>query len=702
MIDVHREAFKVEAQELLVELETALLELDECPGDQELIQRTFRALHTIKGSGAMFGFEEVSKFTHQVETAFDQVREGRLKVTSDLVNLTLAARDQIRDMLEESRNPQEAAQGALRAAEIIEKLQTFTLPVEPEPATPTVVTGPAGILRRYHIRFRPFPEVLLTGANPLLLFRELGDMGVLQIGADVSGLPELSQMDPETSYLGWDLVLDTKCPLDAVRGVFIFFEDDCELSVEEESGGQADPALGAQKCAALALDIVPAELKREPWTLGSVDARRDPYSVGGDKASLRVAIERVDSLINFVGELVTVQARLSQLAARSDTSELRIAAEEIERLTSGLRDNAISMRMLPLKATFDRFRRLVHDLTRELGKEVEFSTEGADTELDKTVIDQLNDPLMHLIRNSMDHGVGSPEERLAASKPRAGRIRLSAAYSGANVLISVSDDGKGLDVHAIRARAIEKGIIPPDAQLSDSEIHALILAPGFSTAKQVTDLSGRGVGMDVVRRSVEALRGMLEISSKPGLGTTVTLRLPLTLAIIDGLLSRVGDAHFVLPLSNVLECVELSSADLRQAHGKPLADVRGELVPYVRLREYFRIPGVRPEIEQIILVETAEGRFGFAVDEVLGDHQTVIKNLGRLYREVQMISGATILGSGTVALILDPHRLVQNLLRAISHTQHSNLQPARGVNGIQSETKQTQLLNRKETPIHVT
>jgi two-component system, chemotaxis family, sensor kinase CheA len=701
MIDVHRETFKVEAQELLIELETALLELDRKPGEMELIQRTFRALHTIKGSGAMFGFDAISKFTHQLETVFDQVRDGRLRVTADLINLTLAARDQIRGMLEENAQPHDAE----RSAEILEKLQAFVIPSGrgPAPSAPPAAAQIAK-LRRFRILFRPFHEILLQGANPLLLFRELLDFGRLEVRADVTGFPQLKDMDPESSYLGWDLLLETQHSMDMVRGVFIFFEGDCDLTIEEQ------PGAGEEQAEQLPAVIDPTEAadssaplptpKKEPWTLGSLDTRRDAYSAGGDKISIRVALERVDKLINFVGELVTVQARLSQIAAVSETPELRLIAEEVDRLSSGLRENAMSMRMLPLKATFERFRRLVHDLTRDLGKEVEFSTEGADTELDKIVIDQLNDPLLHLIRNSMDHGIGSPEERVAAAKPRAGRIRLSAAYSGANVLISVADDGKGLNVDAIRARAVEKGLIASDAQLSDAEIHALIMAPGFSTAKQVTDLSGRGVGMDVVRRNVEALRGLLEIHSLPGRGTTITLRLPLTLAIIDGLLVRVDAAHFVIPLSNVLECVELTTQDLRQAHGKPLANLRGELVPYIRLREYFLIPGERPSIEQIILVESAHGRYGFAVDEVLGDHQTVIKNLGRLYRDVHVVSGATILGNGSVALILDPHRLVQNAVLASSHGKRSNGRERRPANGVPAGAPQP--ISRKEDGIHVT
>jgi len=298
----------------------------------------------------------------------------------------------------------------------------------------------------------------------------------------------------------------------------------------------------------------------------------------------------------------------------------------------------------------------------ELNKQVALTIEGAGTELDKTVIDQLNDPLVHLIRNSMDHGIETPEERVAAGKPAAARIHLSAEHAGAHVLIRVADDGRGLNIEAVRARAIEQGLIGPNAQLSDSDIVALILEPGFSTAREITDVSGRGVGMDVVRRSVEALRGRIEVASKPGAGVTVTLRLPLTLAIIDGLLVRVGRNNFVLPLANSLECIELTARDIRDAHGNHIANVRGQIVPYIRLGEYFQIETERPEREQVMVVETEQGRYGFAVDQVLGDHQTVIKNLGRFYRNVQVVSGATILGDGTVALIVDPHRLVQNVI----------------------------------------
>jgi two-component system, chemotaxis family, sensor kinase CheA len=416
-----------------------------------------------------------------------------------------------------------------------------------------------------------------------------------------------------------------------------------------------------------------------------------------------VSAEKLDELVNLVGELVTVQARLSAVSTRRDDPDILAISEEIDRLTTELRENSMSIRMLPIRNTFERFRRLVHDLGIDLHKEVDLALEGADTELDKTVIDQLNDPLVHLVRNSMDHGIETPDERRAAGKPPTATIRLSALHPGAQVLIRVSDDGRGLDVEAVRRRAIEQGLIEASAQLTESELFSLILAPGFSTAREVTDVSGRGVGMDVVRRSVEALRGTIEIQSKPGAGLSVTLRLPLTLAIIDGLLVRVGQAHFILPLANSRECVELTRQDIQNAHGNHLATVRGETIPYIRLSEYFEMPTPPPEREQIMVVETDDGHYGLVVDEVLGNHQTVIKNLGRLYHDVQMVSGATILGNGTVALIIDSHRLVQNAVHMAAQNKRADREKSRRKLATPSQpSTQTNAFTQKENRINVT
>jgi len=673
--DQFKQSFREEAREILVELEAALLELNGNRGDLEVVGRVFRALHTIKGSGAMFGFEDLAAFTHNLENAFDEVRNGRLEVSSELVDLTLSALDQIRGMLEEGATGAPAADPGA-CAEILAHVRRLTGKpedgqTEKKTAAPTK-TITEGKMREWHILFAPGPDMMLCGANPLLLLRELRGLGGLSVKASMAAIPPLAELDPERCYISWEMVLATTADVDAIRDVFIFVEDSCELSIESASALEFGPASSPEQSSAQGGDESALECEADKAAMALNEKRvpqggRRIYDTPDNAASLRVPSAKLDQFVNLVGELVTVQARLSELVARYDDPEIAAVSEDIERLTSSLRENSMNIRMMPIRATFEKFRRLVHDLARDLGKDVELTMEGIDTELDKTVIDQLGDPLMHLIRNSMDHGIGSPEVRTAHGKRPTANVHLSARHSGASVLISVSDDGNGIDVEAVRRRAVEKGLVDAGAQLTQAETFALLFQPGFSTAKTVTDVSGRGVGMDVVRQRVDSLRGSIEVVSKPGLGTTVTLRLPLTMAIIDGLLVSIGEAGFVVPLANILECIELTRADVLAANGKRLAHVRGELIPYIRLREHFDIRTQRPEIEQIIIIATEAGRYGFVVDQVLGNCQTVIKNLGRFYRHVQVVSGATILGNGTVALILDPERLVQDAVRTIAH-----------------------------------
>ena len=676
-VDQFKQSFREEAREILVDLEAALLELNERPAEMELVGRIFRALHTIKGSGAMFGFENLALFTHNLETAFDEVRNGRLEVTGALVDLTLSALDQIRAMVEDGSGV--TGGDAEQCAAILSRVRQMTgklkggekIGVSVEKRPVAVIAEP---LHEWRISFHPGPGMLGNGSNPLLLLQELAGLGGLAVRASVEGLPPFGELEPERCYVGWEMVLTSSAPQEAIRDCFIFVEDLCELVIEPaaEKPASALPAAPVAVVAAGATAVMSAEeraLCEADRTAQALEEKRTPqggrrtYDKPDNASSLRVPAAKLDQFVDLVGELVTVQARLSEMAMRRDDVEFSAVAEEIERLTASLRENSMNIRMMPIRATFEKFRRLVHDLARDLGKDVELTIEGAETELDKTVIDQLGDPLMHLIRNSMDHGIESPEKRAERGKNHSARIHLSARYAGASVLIGVADDGGGINADAVRLKAVERGLISADAQLSDQQCFALIFEPGFSTAKQVTDISGRGVGMDVVRQKVEALRGSIDVESKPGEGTRVTLRLPLTLAIIDGLLVSVAEAFYVLPLANTLECIELSSRDIAESNGKHVVNVRGEIVPYIRLREYFHVPTARPEIEQVMIVETEEGRYGFVVDMVLGDCQTVIKSLGRFYRHVQILSGATILGNGKVALILDPYRLVQDVLR---------------------------------------
>jgi two-component system, chemotaxis family, sensor kinase CheA len=670
--DQFKNAFREEGREVLADLESALLELNESRGDLELVGRVFRALHTIKGSGAMFGFEDLAAFTHNLESAFDEVRNGRLTIGAELIDLTLSALDQIRAMLEEGEGVAPAADPSA-CAEILAKVQHLTGKPEGRPAEKKTAAAPiertGGAVREWTIRFAPGPDMMRCGANPLLLLRELRELGGLSARASMAAIPPIAELDPERCYVSWEMALATTAGRDAIRDVFIFVEDNCELTIEP-APTDAEASAQENEAAASAADQTARALEESRAPSGG----RRTYDKPDNASSLRVPAAKLDQFVDLVGELVTVQARLSEIAAKHDDIEISSVSEEIERLTASLRENSMTIRMMPIRATFEKFRRLVHDLARDLGKNVELTIEGADTELDKTVIDQLSDPLMHLIRNSMDHGIGSPEARAANGKRPTATVHLSARHSGASVLIGVSDDGNGIDVEAVLSRATEKGLTTADASLSEAEIFAFIFQSGFSTAKTVTDVSGRGVGMDVVRQRVDSLRGSIDVASKRGEGTSVTLRLPLTLAIIDGLLVSIGEASFVLPLANILECIELTRADIEAANDKHMANVRGEIVPYIRLREHFNIRSERPAIEQIMIVATEQGRYGFVVDRVLGNCQTVIKNLGRFYRHVQVVSGATILGDGTVALILDPERLAQDAVRAI--TQRARGHPA--------------------------
>lgn len=669
-----RNGFREEAGEILAELESALLKLQQNPDDDGLLGAIFRGLHTLKGSGAMFGFDTLAAFVHDLESAFDQVRGGRLKAGSELIDLTLSALDHVPGLLAEDENRAAESESVARA-ELLGKVRQLARIPEPvkdgKDARPIPAEGSATQeeekTQDWRIYFAPAPELMRSGANPLLLLRELRQLGNLSVTASAEAVPALKELDPERCYVSWHMDLRTAEGLDAIRDVFIFVEDECELSIEAVESGEA------------AQEETPVSSESGDKSGALVAGRPEsPISRAHEKhdivSSLRVPAAKLDRLVNLVGEMVSVQAHLSEVASRRDDPEIAAVSEEIERLTSALRDNSMNIRMVPIRSTFEKFRRLVHDLARDLRKEVELTIEGADTELDKTVIEQLGEPVMHLIRNSMDHGIEAPEVRAARGKPPTARVHLSARYAGASVLIGVSDDGAGIDATKVRQRAVERGLVAADADLTESEVFALIFRPGFSTAQQVTDVSGRGVGMDVVHQKVESLRGTIEVTSKPGEGTRVTLRLPLTLAIIEGLLVSVAEAWFVLPLAATLECVELTRAEIERNGRQRLAHVRGEIIPYIRLRDHFGISGATPEIEQIMLVETSLGRYGFAVDRVVGNLQTVIKPLGRFYRHVQTVSGATILGDGNVALILDPERLVQDSVRGASHAPRG--QPA--------------------------
>jgi two-component system chemotaxis sensor kinase CheA len=471
-------------------------------------------------------------------------------------------------------------------------------------------------------------------------------------------VPFLDEMDPERCFLKWDVTLHSRCDRDAIDDVFIFVQDEMKLVCTPLMAAASAPPLAP--IAAPAGDPPPdpgIDHARHPAP--QIERKREEPKRADDKANatVRVQAERLDELMDRVGELVIAQARLSQLASATDDIAIKAIAEEIERLAASLRDTTMGARMVPIGSLFGRFRRLVHDLSRDLGKPVEFVTAGEETELDKTMIERLADPLVHLIRNAIDHGIEDQADRSASGKTEVGRIEIEATHAGAQVLVTVRDNGAGLNTARIRAKAEEQGLLAPGATVSDQDIHQFLFHPGFSTAQAVSALSGRGVGMDVVKRTIEAMRGSIEISTTAGKGTTVTLRLPLTLAIIEGLLIRVGEGRYIIPLSAVEECAELTAADER-ARGRDFLNMRGDLVPFVRLRALFDVAGVAERHQKIIIVSTGETRVGLVADQIIGSHQSVIKSLSKLHSQVTMFSGATILGDGSAALILDVAQLI--------------------------------------------
>ncbi len=634
------DTYRQEAAELLEQLEQTLLDLEASPDNADLVDTAFRALHTIKGSGAMFGFDRVAAFTHHVETAFDLVRKGQLPASSKLIAIALAAKDQIRQLIEQ---PDAAAVDDAEA--ILRELRDLTAATAERGADPhrTASARPT-----WRLRFRLPPDAMAKGTNPLLLLDELRELGPCTVQADNSTVPPIEGLDPTECHVGWDVTFTSEQRRATIEQVFLFVRDDMQLELT-----QLEPDQAASPTATTA---APPQ-----------NTRAETHG-GPDTNGIRVPAARLDELMDRVGELVIAQSRLKQVAATSGDTQVKSVAEEIERLALELRDSTMGARMVPISQLFSRFRRLVHDLSCELDKDITLITCGEETELDKTLIDRLADPMIHLIRNSIDHGIEAPQQRLAAGKPAQGHITLTARHLGHEVLISITDDGKGLDRARILERAEETGLLPAGAKPADSELFQLLFLPGFSTAREVTSLSGRGVGMDVVRRAIEALRGHIAITSSPNQATEITLHLPLTLAIIDGLLVRVGTGRYVIPLAAVEECVELTSADDARSHGHCFLNLRNSLVPFLRLRELFNVATEPEPYPKVVIVASGERRVGLVVDQVIGDHQTVIKSLSKLHANVATFSGATILGDGAVALILEVAHLVEH------DQQHDRLQ----------------------------
>ena len=659
------EIFRLEAQDVLEQLEQTLLDLGDSLDDHNLIDSAFRALHTIKGSGAMFGFSEVAEFVHEFETAFDRVRKGDAVPSADLVSVSLDAKDHIATLIAEPEVHAAVGEPILdRLRTIVGSGKSQVYTQENGNIVDTIASDLSGEeTEGWNIRFNLPGDSLSLGANPVLLLNELRELGSCSVRANTNSIPTLEDLEPDICFLSWEVTLLGDCSKEAIEEVFLFVSDGMDLEISPIT----------PKAEEVVDDIVDtsSEVVKDGVDPSGekTDLRKGPSR---GSSSLRVAAERLDELLDHVGELVIAQARLSQISYDSRDSGLMGVTEEIERLSAGLRDITMGIRMIPIGTLFNRFRRLVHDLSSDLGKNVDFATTGEQTELDKTVIESLADPLVHIIRNSIDHGLESPQSRVAAGKNEKGTVRLSAAHEGAEVAISVSDDGTGLNTDHIRRKAEEMGLISPDTLLSDNELHRMIFHPGFSTAQKITSVSGRGVGMDVVSRTMDALRGRIDVTSRPNMGTTVTLRLPLTLAIIDGMLVRVGSNRYSIPLSAVEECVELPAEVAESTSGRNFLSIRDELVPFLRLRELFETKEPEEIHQKVVIVSAGEQRMGLVVDQILGNTQTVIKSLSRLHADIETFAGATILGDGAVALILDIVQLMRSAQKLENRLRDEN------------------------------
>lgn len=644
------DTFRQEATDLLESLEENLLELEADPEDRPKIDVVFRALHTIKGSGEMFGFSELAKFVHHLENAYELVRSGEAKVSQDLIDISLASQDHIGALLDAGQDEtivsnlvgSDVHTSLLDRIGTLSNLGTAQSSDDEDSATPVITAG----MVEYTILFKPEASALRNGMRPDLISTELELLGTCTSKVLTDGVPFLDEMDAGACYLSWEIILLSDAGREKVDDVFLFF-DDGDIQIEERS---LEPPKAEEASPDAGSDTGAAKHKSSEKRVESASKVE----------SVRVQAHRLDELMDQLGELVIAQARLNRIAERVGDPSLGSATEEIERLVTGMRDATLSIRMLPIAGVFGKFRRVVRDLATELGKNVNLTTVGGETELDKNIIDRLSDPLVHIIRNAVDHGIEDGVARKEAGKPSEATINMIARQSGGEVHIEVRDDGGGLKTEIIRKRALERGLIEPDLEYSDEAIHQLIFAPGFSTAATVSSVSGRGVGMDAVRNFIEDLRGAVEVKSETGKGTSVTLRLPLTLAIIDGLLVKIGSGEFVLPLASVEECVELSDDETKNDRQRSIINIRDELVPYLNLGEIFHFNRDGAPLNRVVIVNADGRRIGLVVDDVVGQHQTVIKSLSSYHRNVEGLAGCTILGDGSVALIIDPSALIKS------------------------------------------
>lgn len=701
-----REKFTEEAEEKIASLETAILMLEDNPGDRQQIESLFGAMHSLKGSGGMFGYDKISEFTHDLETIYDLVRKGSLKVTTELLTITLQAVDHLKLLLargdnldpeSETIHREKAAMiKAFAGRHITEGQQGQVSPQEPvlEEDTENSAEGCA----TYFISFKPHENIFDNGTKPLYLIDEIHTLGKAFVIAHNDNIPNLAKLNPIHCYTWWEVFVTTKENQGTIADVFIFVEDESKIHIQKiaddnlfeceqfvdylqilKDGNELTDLRRLKKI----IDDVPAktpatenagipstevsgnppqttESQRQNSKAAPADSSERSSGSGSSEStisSLRVSAEKVDKLMNLVSEMVTVQARLTMFAEQSNNIELMSIAENVQKLSKQLRDNALSISLIPVASVMTRFQRLVRDLSASLGKKVKFIIEGQETELDKTIIERITDPLLHILRNSLDHGIEAPEKRKAAGKPVEGTIHFKACYSGSNILIEVSDDGAGINRDKVLEKALANNLITEQESLTDTNILNLIFASGFSTATKVSGVSGRGVGMDVVKKKISELRGDVEISSVEGKGTTVTIVLPLTLSIIDGMQVLIGQTSFIIPTASVKKIYSIKHHEIERAFDNLLI-LEGRQLPCFYLRRQFNLNGSVPEKEEVVVVKYDDREVGLIIDKVMGEFQTVLKPLGVHYKNQEFISGGTILGDGAVALVLDTNKII--------------------------------------------
>ncbi len=678
MIDKFRAKFVEESKDNIHDLEEALFLLENDMGNRDLIERIFRAMHSLKGGGAMFGFNDLSEFTHHLETIYDGVRSNKIKVSTELISLTFLAVDQINFLLNKGSLTSE--KDKREQQDFILKLQSFI-----DPSKGLVKDQGAEILgeleqqldaglstdekeKTYLITFIPQIELLQNGTNPLFLMDDLHSMGDAICIAYTHKIPSLDLLNPTGNYSVWQIVLSTSESINEIKDVFIFVEDECELIIDqiaEVAITKQDELLSiVEKARKTNILIKKEDLAQGVWNkveeAKPTSVKKNSATLDHKISSIRVSSEKIDELVTFVSELVTIQAQLSLYAESSNNPAIISLAENIEKLSRQLRENAFDISLIPLQSELMRFQRLIRDLSKEQGKEIDFIIEGGDIELDKNIIENLTDPLLHILRNAIDHGIELPEDRIKAGKSPKGTILFKAYYAGANVIIEISDDGKGIDSNFILQKAISKGIVEEGVQLEEKEILSLIFLSGFTTREEVTDVSGRGVGMDVVRRKISEIRGEVSIESENGKGTIITITLPLTLSIIDGLLVKVDENQYVIPISSIEKIHALNRSQFKNTFNN-VVELEGDQLPYINLRKSFNLANseFESEVVQLVVIKSDSRMTGLIVDSVIGEYQTVVKPLGKYLRKQEILSGASIMGDGSISMVIDTSRLLQ-------------------------------------------